>query len=326
MRADRLVSLMLMLHHQGAMTAQELSEELEVSIRTIYRDIQALSVAGVPIYGRSGTNGGVYLDEHYRVSLTGLSREEVQALFVASDMGPLKDLGLGKAVEGTLLKLFASLPSVHRDEVERFRERFFIDPSNWFQFYEVSPFWEVLQEAVWNDRRVEVIYQPVESHSDPRVLEAYGLVAKANVWYLVGREAGKDMRNFRVSRFDEVWLLDGHFERDRDFDLAEYWLESCRRFEARMGETFPPYKTMLRVHRDTVWFFPAYMNNKFERVGEPDEEGWVQLRVNYESVGDAVARILGLGDGVEVLSPEELREKVIETARAVVRFYQYEKG
>ena len=101
MRADRLVSLMLMLHHRGAMTAQDLAEELEVSIRTIYRDIQALSVAGVPIYGRSGTNGGVCLDEHYRVSLTGLSREEVQALFVASDTGPLKDLGLGKAVEGT---------------------------------------------------------------------------------------------------------------------------------------------------------------------------------------------------------------------------------
>ena len=321
MRADRLVSLMLMLHKQGSMTARNLADALEVSIRTIYRDIQALSVAGVPIYARSGTNGGVYLDEHYRVSLTGFSREEVQSLFIASDTGPLKDLGLEKAVEGTLLKLFASLPSVHRDEVERFRKRFYIDPANWFQFHEVSPFWEILQQAVSEDRKVEAVYQPVEGHSEPRVIEAYGLVAKATVWYLVGREPQKEMRNYRVSRFEQVVLLNQHFERDRDFDLAAYWLESCRRFVTKMQEDFPPYTAILRVHPKAMWYFPSYMNNKYEQVGEADEDGWVVLKVIFESMGDAATRILGFGADVEVVAPEELRERVIDTAASVVQFY-----
>src|SRR5262245_10995030 len=127
MRADRLISLMLVLHSKGRMTAQKLAEHLEVSERTIYRDVDALSTAGVPVYVQPGVNGGIVLDENYRISLTGLSRAEVQALFVSSNAGPLADLGMDKAVEDTLLKLFAALPSAHQAEVERLRSRFYVD-------------------------------------------------------------------------------------------------------------------------------------------------------------------------------------------------------
>ncbi len=210
MRADRLLSLMLMLAARGRLTAGELAGRLEVSERTIYRDVEALSSAGIPVYTQSGVNGGVFLDEHYRVSLTGFSRTDLQALFVADDARPLADLGLAR--EATMLKLFAALPLIQRREVERARQRLYIDPTNWFQIVEASPVLPILQQAVWEDRRVEVCYQAVEGHASARTLDAYGLVAKANIWYLVARKAVGDsageMRNYRVARLSEVTLCD----------------------------------------------------------------------------------------------------------------------
>src|SRR5690554_4763928 len=162
MRADRLISLMLLLHARGRMTARRLAEHLEVSERTIYRDIDALSAAGVPVYVQPGVNGGIFLDEHYRISLTGLTQSEVRALFVGNHARPLADLGLSQAVEDTLLKLFAALPTAHQAEVERLRSRFYIDPANWFQTAESSALLPVLQQAVWEDRALNICYQVVE--------------------------------------------------------------------------------------------------------------------------------------------------------------------
>ncbi len=321
MRADRLLSLMLLLHARGRMTAQDLAEQLEVSERTVYRDIEALSVAGVPVYTQPGTNGGVFLDENYRISLTGLSKAEVMSLFVSSDTGPLSDLGLARAVEDTLLKLFAALPSIHRQEVERMRQRLHIDPADWFQLVEPLPCLSILQQAVWEDRKVDITYQPVEGAQIKRTIEAYALVAKGNIWYLVGKESGGEMRTYRVARFQEVTLTDAVFERSPDFDLAAYWKDSSRAFEEKMLETFPPYPATVRVHPDLLWWFESYMTGKYEQVGSPDGEGWVTLRVVYEAWGDALMRVLGLGPSIEVLEPDELRADVVKTARAVVDFY-----
>lgn len=318
MRADRLLSLMLLLHHRGRMTAQQLAGELEVSERTIYRDIDALSMAGVPIYTQTGTSGGIFLDENYRISLTGLSRAEVRALFVPGKVGPLADLGLDRAMEDTLLKLFAALPTAQRDEVARLRQRFHIDPTNWFQLVETSDVFPALQQAVWEDRRVKVTYQPVEGRVSTQTIDAYALVAKANIWYLVGRKPGGEMRNYRISRFQEVALTDEHFIRDPDFDLATYWRESCEAFERKSREAFPPYVAILRVHYDVFWVFPGYMEGRYEQIADADADGWLTLRVVYDSLGEARMRVLGLGAKAEVVEPDELRKAVIDTARAVV--------
>lgn len=195
MRADRLISLLLNLHAKGRMTAAVLAKHLEVSERTIYRDLDALSAAGVPVYTQPGQNGGIFLDEGYRVALTGLSLAEVRALFVSSEAGPLNDLGLSKAVEGTLLKMMAALPQPQRREAERVRQRLHIDPKNWFQITEISPLLPQLQRAVWDDHVIEVDYQPIGGRYGRRELEAYALVAKANLWYLVARKSGGEMRN-----------------------------------------------------------------------------------------------------------------------------------
>lgn len=321
MRADRLLSIMLLLHARRRMTAQELAGHLEVSERTIYRDIDALSAAGVPIYTQSGTNGGVFLDEHYRISLTGLSRAQALSLFVSSDAGPLGDLGLANAVEDTLLKLFAALPDIHRQEVERLRKRIYIDPANWFQLVEPQPFFELLQQAIWDDRQLTIHYRTVEHGDVEQTIDAYALVAKANIWYLVGRKPNSDMRNYRISRFHSVTLLDTHFERDPDFDLAAYWKASCEAFETRSTLMFPPYPTTLRVHTDAFWYFPGYLEGRYRQIEPPDEHGWAMLQVVFTSLDDARMRLLGLGAGVEVVEPVELRDKVIATAEAVVEFY-----
>jgi DNA binding protein with HTH domain/WYL domain-containing protein len=188
MRADRLISLMLLLNARGRMTAQTLADQLEVSERTIYRDVDALGAAGIPIYVQPGVNGGIFLDENYRISLTGLSRAEAQALFISSKGTPLPDLGLDNAVEATLLKLFAALPSAHQVEVERLRNRFYIDPANWFQIVEPSALLPTLQQAVWEDRALSIQYQVVEGEWFEGVVNAYALVAKANIWYLVAEK------------------------------------------------------------------------------------------------------------------------------------------
>lgn len=321
MRADRLLSIVLLLHARGRMTAQGLSQHLEVSERTIYRDLDALSSAGIPVYAQSGANGGVFLDEHYRLSLTGLSSAEAQSLFVSSEAGPLKDLGLGRAVEDTLLKIFAALPSMQRAEAERMHQRFHIDPANWFQIVEPTPFLTLLQQAVWEDRRVHVTYQPVEGITGSREIDAYALVAKANIWYLVGRKTGGEMHNYRIVRFKTITLLDAHFERDLAFDLAAYWKASCEQFERQSMHNFPRYSATLRVHPDKLWYFPGYLQGHYEEIDAPDAEGWHTLRVSFDSRQDARMRLMGLGTGVVVIEPQELYEDILATAQSLLDFH-----
>ncbi len=318
MRADRLLSIMLLLHARGRLTVQELAAQLEVSQRTIYRDVEALSIAGIPVYTQPGVNGGVFLDDHYRLALTGLSTPEVQALFLSTAGGPLGDLGLSGAVRGTLLKLFAALPTAQRSAVEQFRQRFYIDPSNWFQVVEPSPFFALLQQAVWDERLLHVRYQPVEGRQTSQVVEPYGLVAKANIWYLVGKKQHGDMRNYRIGRLQEVDLLDAVFERDPAFDLGAYWRESCAQYEREGLAQNPPYHTVLRVHHDAFWYFPAYMEGYYRQLAPPDADGWLMLEVSFASLSEARMRVLGLGAKIRVLQPRELYDTVIATARAVL--------
>lgn len=322
MRADRLLSLMLLLQRHGRMTACELAEQLEVSERTVYRDIDALSGAGVPVYTQSGTNGGIFLDEHYRVSLTGLSRSETLSLFISSDAGPLHDIGLADAVEDSLLKLFAALPDIHRDAVTQMRQRLYIDPANWFQRADPSACLPLLQQAVWEDRRISAVYQPVEGESHPRTLDAIALVAKANVWYLIGRKPDGALRNYRVRRLTDVILSDEHFQRDPNFDLEAYWKESCEQFIRQSALSNPPFYVQLKVSPEGYWYFPGFLEERYEQIGEADENGWTTLKVRFETFWDAHSRLLGLGTWVKVIEPHALHDEILKTARAILEFHE----
>lgn len=306
MRADRLLSIVLLLQRRGKMTASTLASELEVSRRTILRDIEALSLAGVPIYTEGGHGGGVALDEKYRTSFTGLNEVEVQALFVASNNQLLHEIGLGAAAESTLLKLFAALPARHQPSADHIRQRIYIDPIWWWHEAQPTPFWSELQAAVHHDRCIRVVYENYSGEVAERVLEPYGLVSKSSLWYLVARRAG-EWRTYRVARLRTVELLAAHFQRDAAFDLSTYW-------QAQLGEfvsTFSEYEFVLRVHPDRL-NFARWLTPGRNQILATAADGWSTVKFQMES--DQLARMLvfGLGSQGEVVEPEALKAAVVK--------------
>ncbi len=318
MRADRLVSLLLVLQAKPHVTAHELAERLEVTERTIYRDIDTLSAAGIPIYTQPGNNGGIFLDEDYRVSLTGFTTPELRTLFVAGGAGPLADLGLAKAAEGTLLKLFAALPTMHKHEVIRLQQRFYIDPINWFEEIGVPRSLALIQQAVWEDRQIQMSYQSFSGEVTDFVLEAHALVAKANVWYLVGRKPGAAIHTYRLSRIQHVALIDGYFERESGFDLAAYWQQASRAFEQDMITRFSPYVATIRVGSHISPYFFGEIKGRYEQLDPPDSDGWTMLRVQFLSRDEAQKYVVGFGTQIRVVEPPELQRLVLEVAHTIV--------
>lgn len=314
MRADRLVSLIMLLQTRGKTTAQVLAAELGVSRRTILRDVEALSFAGIPVYAEGGHGGGVALDEHYRVTLTGLKEAEVRALFVSSNASLLRDIGLGEAAESTLLKLSAALPARHQPAVEFMRQRFHIDPLWWWHNAQPLPFWDDLQRAVYEDRCIQVVYENYRREVVQRVVEPYSLVAKSSLWYLIARYDG-EMRTYRVSRLQSVTLLDTHFRRTDDFDLPTYWQERAQDFVATIAE----YTFTLRIDERRMSLVQWLMTGRFEVIQPADAAGWLTVRFQVESVDLARMLVFGLGRQAVVVEPQELQDAVVAAAHELIR-------
>ena len=318
MRADRLLSILLLLQVHRRLTARELAKRLEVSDRTIHRDMDALSAAGFPVFAERGIGGGWMLVEGYRTNLTGLNKDEIQALFLTKPLRLLADLGLDKASDAALLKLSAALPSAHRDNAEHARQRIHVDITSWNRANESIQFLPIVQEAVWQERRLKFAYQrggvcePVERLADP-----LGLVAKGSVWYLVAVVDG-DIRSYRVSRVLGAELTAQQCVRPKGFDLAEYWEQSTVSFKANL----PQYRATVRAHPD---IFPR-MNfagrfARIEHADPPDTDGWIRVAMRFDVEEIACEYALGFGSKMEVLEPDSLREKVVNAAKSVISFY-----
>lgn len=324
MRADRLLSILMLLQIRGHMTAHELAERLEVSERTIYRDIEALSVAGIPVYAERGPGGGCMLAEGYRTNLTGLTEAEVRTLFLPGMSAPLADLGVSKALEAGMLKLLATLPSAQRRDVEHARQRLYMDAVGWFHSNEAVPFLQTLQEAVWRDHKVQITYRKKNGEITERIIDPLGLVAKAGIWYLVAVSHG-DLRVFRVSRVREAILTDEPCQRPPDFDLETYWAA----WSAELQTQSPSYPIKVRISPAFVPILPQVLgetvHDLIEQADPPDEEGWITMPLVFSSFERARSSILGFGTMVEVLEPLELRQSVITFARGIVQFYE-ERG
>jgi len=306
MRADRLLSILLQLQLHGQLTSAELAKRLEVSERTIHRDMNSLGSAGVPIVAERGAGGGWSLMEGYRTNLTGLSESEVQALFVTKPARLLADLRLEKASDAALVKLLTVLPAVNRRNAELARQRIHIDVSGWNRSNEPVPHLPALQNAVWHDRRVRILYG--DEHTAERVLDPLGLVAKGSVWYLVAR-IDDDVRTYRVSRVREVMLLDERFARPQDFDLEQFWDASSARFKERL----PRYAVVIRAPREIhEWL------RRMIRFGGIDEVDGERVTMHFDAKEVARAVLLGSADQIDVLEPAELREEIAAAARAIV--------
>jgi len=309
MRADRLVTLLLLLQTRGKLTTQVLAEQLGVSRRTILRDVEALSLSGIPIYSEGGHGGGIALDEQYRTTLTGLNAAEVQTLFVSSSSTVLSDVGLGESADRLMLKLLAALPVVHRPIAAHIRQRLLIDPAWWWHEPQASAFWEVLQQAVYEDWLLETTYEHYNGDLVERVLEPYSLVNKSGLWYLVAQREG-ELRTYRVARFHHVRLLKQAFTRRLDFDLPTYWQDHLQEFI----ENFSNYRCMLRVHPERVAFVTGLLPGRWEQIGGADEVGWITLRLTMDSLLMAKMLVFGLGPFGEVLDPADLAKAVLTDA------------
>jgi predicted DNA-binding transcriptional regulator YafY len=321
MRADRLLSIMLMLQAHRRMTARALADRLEVSERTIHRDMESLSAAGVPVVAERGLGGGWSLLGEYRTNLTGLNEAEIQALFLARSPQLLDDLGLGKAAEAAFIKLFATVPPATRHDAESASERIYVDVSGWNRSEESVPHLPLLQDAVWQERKVRFKYQRGFDCDVERVVDPLGLVAKGSVWYLVAA-IDSDIRNYRVSRMLEAELTDQTFIRPESFNLVTHWHQSAVEFKSR----FPRYQVIARVHPEAA--NRLYIIGRFSRVENvdpPDEDGWRQASLCFQFEDDACECLLGFGDQLEILEPQELRQKIINRAERVVEFYSKSK-
>jgi predicted DNA-binding transcriptional regulator YafY len=326
MRADRLLSILMMLQAHGRMTARALSIELEVSERTIYRDIEALSFSGVPVFTERGPGGGVALVDSYRTNLTGLTEDEVRALFMLTIPAPLAELGISQEFKAAMRKLSAALPENRRVEEERARQRIYLDAAWWNMKEKIPPYLHTVHQAVWQNCRLRIVYWPEIGPFNMQVehlIDPYGLVAKASVWYLVAMKEGRP-RVFRVSRILETQTTGEHFERLPGFDLETCWKAQCDQIE----ENRSSYPVRLRVAPDLLPYLLNYLGERSRGItsqSEPDTEGWVTVVMSFEFDWEARTFVLGWGRAVEVLEPAILRLSVIDYAAQIIGFYQ-EKG
>ena len=311
------------------MTAAELARELEVSERTVTRDAQALSEAGVPVYADRGRAGGYRLVGGYRTRLTGLARSEAEALFLSGVPGALREMGLDDAASAARLKVSAALLPSLRDAPDSAAQRFHLDAPAWFREPETPALLPVIAEAVWDDRRIGAEYRRGDTVVQ-RELEPYGLVLKAGVWYLCARVAESvAFRTYRIDRFDAVEARDERFSRAPDFDLPGHWAEQAERFARSILRA----EVVVRLSPDGVRRLPYAVDPRAARealggarealggAGEPDAGGWVTVTVPVESEEVAHAQLTALGPEAEVLAPASLRERFArDAARLAARY------
>jgi predicted DNA-binding transcriptional regulator YafY len=323
MRASRLISILLLLQTRNRLTAQELADHLEVSVRTIYRDVDELSASGIPIYADRGTHGGFQLVAGYRTRLTGLTAEEAEALFLSGYPGPAAQLGLGTVLAAAQLKVLAALPPELRSRASRIRQRFHLDAPGWFQESESAAYLQPIAEAVWSDRRLHMRYRrgAEDGAVVERVVDPLGLVLKGGLWYLVAR-ADTSLRTYRVSRILDLDLLEDRFVRPDDFDLAGYWELSVAAYE----ESLPSFEAVLRIRNVALWKLEQALGAATARAavkaaGDPDASGWLTLRLTLEDVEHAEPQILMLGTDAEVMEPADLRDRIAALAAEIVARY-----
>ena len=319
MQASRLLSILMLLQGRGRLSAFALARSLEVSVRTVYRDIDSLSAAGVPVYGDRGRSGGYQLREGWRTQLTGLTTGEARALLMTGLPGPAKALGLGEAAASAHLKLLAALPAEWRGDAERVGARFHLDPVDWFRGAAPADHLRVVAEAVWSERRLRMRYESWTAVSE-RVVDPLGLVLKGGAWYLVARHR-REPRTYRVAAIDRAELLDETFARPPKFDLAAFWSESTRRFEEGVYRDVATLRVSPLGLERLGTLSPFVAQAAQRTAGKADANGWRDVTVPIESVEHASREMLRLGADAVVLQPAALRESLCATARAMLARY-----
>ncbi|MFF2886545.1 helix-turn-helix transcriptional regulator [Paenibacillus sp. NPDC057967] len=316
MRAGRLMSIVLLLQSEGKLTSKQLAERLEVTERTVLRDMEELSSAGVPVYAERGPQGGWLLTEGYRSSLTGLHADELTALLLSSQGEELGDLGQRQSLEAGLRKLLAATTDTARKNAELVRSKIHIDGAGWHaEKYgkDQHPHLPIVQEAVWEERELRIAYDRDGVSSD-RVIRPLGLVAKRNVWYVAALTEAEDVRTFRISRLRSAELLPNGFRPPEAFNLAAYWERSLADFKGQL----PRYPAVVRLKNSLLRRLESERYVLSMRQEEADDtSGWTTARVEFETLESACQIIMSYGAGMEALEPSVLRKMVMDEIEAL---------
>ena len=321
MLASRLLSTLMMLQTRGRMTAAALAAEFEVSVRTVHRDMDGLSAAGIPVYADRGRGGGFRLRDGYRTTLTGLTGPEAEALFLSGLPGAAAELGLSEILASARLKLLSALPAEVQPGAERISARFHLDAATWFRGTDRQAFLPSIAKAVWGDRMLRIEYRRAgEACARPRRLAPLGLVLKGGVWYLVAL-AGASTRTYRISNVRRARVCRERFARPAGFNLAAHWERASREYEAGLYRE----SALVRLSPDGVrllGILGPHAEDAFRRTaGRPGRNGWVRCVLPLESSESGVRELLRLGEEVEVVGPPALREKLAGAARRIAAAY-----
>ena len=323
MRASRLLSILTTLQARGRVTAQTLADECEVSLRTIYRDVDALSAAGIPVYSERGSAGGYRLLDGYRTRLNGLSSAEAEALFLAGLTRQTADLGLGGVAATARTKLLAAMPAEVRAGADRMRSRFHLDAPAWFGEGESLDHLPTVADAVWRERPIRIRYRSWTAERERRV-EPLGIVLKGGAWYLVG-QVEASVRTYRISRILDLKVLDERFARPDPFDLETYWTESVQRLDAELHPHEATVRLSPRGMRMMESILPAYVRTRAV-IGTPDAGGWRTATMPAATPDHAVVELLRFGTEIEILGPPELRAHMAATVDRLVETYRKPPG
>ncbi|TDE00520.1 helix-turn-helix transcriptional regulator [Jiangella asiatica] len=309
MRASRLMAMMLLLQQRRKVTAADVAAELEVSVRTVYRDIAALQAAGVPLWTESGPGGGIRLVEGWRTSLDGLTGDEAAALFLGGVPSAVADLGLGAVLVAAQTKVIAMLPPELRGRAARLRERFHVDAPGWFGPKRPPSQLEPISAAVWSGRRVDIVYRRAH-RTVRRRLDPLGLVLKAGTWYLVAAHR-RQVRTYRVDRIDDASVRTESAHRPDGFDLAQWWAASSAEFDRSLLR----YRCRVRLSPTALGHLhgavgPVAARQARDSAGPPDGEGWQAVELWTEAEDVAAHQLFTLMSGVEILEPASLRAAV----------------
>ncbi|MFF2908075.1 helix-turn-helix transcriptional regulator [Paenibacillus sp. NPDC057934] len=304
MRADRLVSILLLLQNRGKMTSRDLAQTLEVSERTIFRDMEALSSAGIPVLAERGREGGWLLTEGYRTSLTGMKPKEIASLLLSADSTILSDLGIEEDFSSAARKLKAVAAPPYSNSTLDSVQRIHVDGASWHPSDEAYPFLTLLQDALWHDRVVKITYMR-NNESSERLIYPLGLVTKRGVWYVVAESMG-ELRTYRVSRLQHAEHTDDFFRRPENFDLGQYWQQSTQAFKSAL----PSYPATVLIREETMKEFARERYLTIKNTIPSSHPGWLEIEVDFNALEWACRVLLSYGSSVLALSPQVLQEQV----------------
>jgi predicted DNA-binding transcriptional regulator YafY len=315
MRSSRLLSILILLQLRVRLTAEALAEEFEVSVRTVYRDIDALSAAGIPVYGDRGPGGGFQLLDGYRTRLTGLARDEAEAMLMIGMPGHAAALGLGAAADRAKGKLLAALTQQGSADADRISGRFHLDLVDWYAAAEPVPYLPTIARAVLDQWSIAIRYESWVGLRD-RIVDPLGLVLKGDSWYMVGQVSGS-VRTYKVSNIKSLTLQNEAFERPSGFDLIKHWAAQTKRFETELR----PHTALINASEiglKRIAALGAYAAHAVSQANKADPSGWSELELPFENVEQAALELLGIGPEIQIVKPIALRQQMQSLAGAIM--------